>query len=247
MQCVSLFSKETKAASRLIDGGRLGRPYYAKSSHYRRRGRPFVDGYGTDSFVKREVAAGGALYDMGIYYIVQILHLLGNPDIRTISGATHQELDMYEDRRRSSGYDVEELAVGFVRLEGGVSLFLEEAWAIHLAGTDGPKIVGSKGGVSLAPFAFHTTLEDMELDAAVDLGAADTRWHRCLPDYDGYDSPQHHWIAALQGRVSLLDTAGLGLSMMTIAEGVYLSQKLGREVTPAEVEAASVSTAVKDL
>jgi hypothetical protein len=32
--------------------------------------------------------------------------------------------------------------------------------------------------------------------------------------------------------------------MMCIAEGIYLSEKLGREVTAAEVAAASVSTAV---
>ena len=244
MQAASLFSKEGKAAKRLIDDGQLGKLYYAKSSHYRRRGRPFVDGYGTSNFVKKEIAAGGALYDMGIYQIVLCLHLLGNPEILTISGATHQETPMYEDRRTESGYDVEELGLGFVRLGGGVSFFIEEAWAINLGGTDGTKIAGSKAGVTLNPFAYHTTLSDMEMDASVNLGAADSRWHSCLQDYDGYDSPQHNWIATLQGRVPTIDTAAYGLAMMLIAEGIFLSQKLGREVTPKEVEEASVSTAV---
>ena len=247
MQAVSIFGQETKAAKRLIEEGRLGKLYYAKSSHYRRRGRPFVDGYGAANFVRKKVAAGGALYDMGIYYIVQMLHLLGHPDILTISGATHQEIDMYEDRRRESGYDVEELGLGFVRLAPRVSFFIEEAWAIHLGGTDGLKLVGSKGGLTLNPFTFHTTIADMETNAPFDLGTADTRWHRCIENYDGFDSPQHHWIAVLQGRVEMIDTALLGLSMMKIAEGIYLSQKLGREVTPEEVEKASVSTAMKGL
>ena len=244
MQCYNVFSMDTKAARRLIDQGHLGDIYYAKSSGYRRRGRPFVDGYGTSSFVQKSIAAGGALYDIGIYHIVQILYLLSRPDVLTISGATHQEIGMYEDRRKTSGYDVEELGIGFVRLGGGISFFLEESWAINLGGTDGSKLAGSKGGLTLEPFTYHTTLADLEMNGSFDLGAADFRWHACEADFDAYDSPQHHWIAALQGRVDLIDTAALGADMMCIAEGIYLSEKLGREVTADEVAAASVSTAV---
>jgi hypothetical protein len=47
--------------------------------------------------------------------------------------------------------------------------------------------------------------------------------------------------------VKLIDTAALGLNMMKIAEGIYLSKQLGREVTAREVEDKSVSTAVKNL
>jgi len=247
MQVGTVFSKETKAAKRLIDTGDLGKLYYAKSSSYRRRGRPYVDGYGTSNFVQKEIAAGGALYDMGIYHIVQMLHLLGNPEVLTISGSTHSEVPMYEDRRKSGKWSVEELGVGFVRLAGGISFYIEEAWAINLGGTDGSKVAGAKGGISLTPFRYHTTQGDMEVDTEFDLDSADTRWHRCIENYDAYDSCQAHWIAVQQGRVELIDTALLGASMMKIAEGIFLSQKLGREVTPAEVEKASVSTALKDV
>ncbi|RME51266.1 MAG: gfo/Idh/MocA family oxidoreductase, partial [Caldilineae bacterium] len=58
-----------------------------------------------------------------------------------------------------------------------------------------------------------------------------------------YDSPQHHWIAAVQGRVELLPTAEIALNCMLISEGIYLSNDLGREVTAEEVKEASVSTA----
>ncbi|NIR02001.1 MAG: Gfo/Idh/MocA family oxidoreductase, partial [Gemmatimonadales bacterium] len=47
IQLFSLFSLETKAAQRLIREGYLGDLYYAKSIGFRRRGRPYVDGYGT--------------------------------------------------------------------------------------------------------------------------------------------------------------------------------------------------------
>jgi predicted dehydrogenase len=245
MQLGSLFSKETAAAKRLIDDGHLGKLYYAKSSYYRRRGRPYVDGYGTSSFVQKNVAAGGALYDMGVYHIGQILYLLGNPEVLTVSGQTHQEIDMYEHRRRDGNYSVEELGLGLVRLADGVTFFIEEAWAVHLQGTDGSKVAGSKGGVSLAPFAYHTTISDMEMNATFELDSAMTRWLSVFPETSAYRSPQHHWVGALQGKVGLIPSAIIGLNTMLISEGIYLSQQLGREVTPDEVRRHSVSTALK--
>jgi len=244
MQLVTLFSKEAKAAKRLVDEGHLGKVYYAKSSAYRRRGRPYVDGYGSSAFVQKEIAAGGALYDMGVYHICQMLYLMGAPDVLTVSGATHQEIDMYEDRRKSGKYSVEELGLGFVRLAGGISFYIEESWAIHLQGTDGSKLVGSKGGLTLSPFSYHTTMSDMAMDATFDLQSADTRWHRCIENTDAYDSPQKHWVAALQGRVELVPSARLGLLSMLISEGIYLSQKLGREVSAQDIAEQSASTAV---
>jgi predicted dehydrogenase len=246
MQLASLFSPETVAAERLIQDGHLGKPYYAKSSYYRRRGRPYVDGYGTFSFVRKETAAGGALFDMGVYHISQILHLLGNPRVLTISGATHQEIDMYEERRTVGKYDVEELGLALVRLEGGITFFIEEAWAIQLGGTDGSKIAGSAGGLTLSPFAFHTTISDMEMNAQFDLGSAQSRWGSVFAQQaEARRSSQHHWVAVLSGKTDLLPTARIGLNTMLISEGVYLSQKLGREVTAEEVQKASVSTALK--
>jgi len=248
IQLGSLFMLETKAAKRLIDDGHLGDIYYAKSSYYRRQGRPFVDGYGTDSFVQKKTASGGALYDMGVYHIAQILYLLGNPTVKTVSGSTHQEIGMYEERRKSSGYDVEEFGMGLVRLAGGVTFSIEESWAINLGGTDGSKICGSKGGVNLSPpLGYFSTVSDMNMNASFDLQSADKRWHACVPDTDAYDSAQHHWIAALQGRVPLIDTAGIALNTMKISEGIYLSSKTGKEVTPGHIQKASKSTAIKGL
>ena len=57
-------------------------------------------------------------------------------------------------------------------------------------------------------------------------------------------TPQRHWIASLQGRVPAIDSASIGLATMLISEGIYLSNQLGREVTPEEVRAHSQSTAI---
>ena len=244
IQLSSLFSAETKAAKALIDGGHLGKLYHARSSGFRRRGRPYVDGYGTEKFVQKEIAAGGALFDMGVYHIANVLYLLGNPEVLTISGATYQETAIDPTREKSSGYSVEELGMGFVRLEHGIALDIIESWAIHLGSFGGSYVVGSDAGVRIDPFGFFLNIGDLELDCTANLDTMDYRLHNVHEIGDVFDSPQHHWVAALQGRVELLPTAELALNTMLISQGIYLSAKLGREVTADEVTAASQSSAV---
>ncbi len=243
IQLATLYSPEARAAKRLIDEGRLGEIYYAKSSHYRRRGRPYVDGYGTAQFVQRATAGGGAMLDMAVYHIGRMMWLLGNPAVETVSGRTYQKLDnMYADRRANSGYDVEELGMGLVRLAGGVTYFIEEAWAIHSDQPDGDHIFGTQAGLRVEPFGFFTTFSDMEMDATFDLKTADWRWHQCDPTTAGFDNSQRHWVWAQLGRVPLLDTAGVALKTAEITEGIYLSSHLGREVTAEEIAQADPAT-----
>ncbi|MCC3371695.1 Gfo/Idh/MocA family protein [Cohnella sp. REN36] len=254
IQLAQLYSKETKTAKQLIDAGKLGKPYHARSTGFRRRNRPFVDGYGTPAFTRKETAGGGALFDMGVYHISRMLYLLGNPQPLRISGQVYQEIAMDEERRAHSGFDVEEFAAGFVKLQDGITLDIAESWAISLGGFEGSVIVGSEGGIRFPgatshgekhDFTFHTTTADLDVDGKIDLDVADLRRKRLSPHPDAYESSQHHWIAALRGEVPLLETAKIALNTMLISEGLYLSHELGREVSADEVRERSVSRSVR--
>jgi predicted dehydrogenase len=204
-----------------------------------------VDGYGSMSFVQKHNSAGGALYDMGVYHIARMLYLLGNPEVERVSGKIYQETGMDAARREASGYNVEELGLGLVRLQDGITLDIIEAWAIHLDGMEGSSIVGSEGGVRLDPFGYFTSIGHLDMDGTANLDRFMYRTYNVQGTGDEYDSAQHHWVAALQERVELLPTAELALKTMLISQGIYLSDKLGREVTAEEVREHSVSTAVK--
>lgn len=244
IQCQNIFRSPAKAAKVLIDGGHLGKLYHLRSVGHRRRGRPYVDGYGSPTFVQKQNSAGGALYDMGVYHINTMLWLTGNPKVLRISGRTYQEMDMDARRRDLSGYSVEELGLGFVRLEQGLTLDIIEAWALHADDLGGSMLFGSEGGVRLEPFGFFKTIADMDFDCATNLERFEWRQHAVHEVGDVYDSPQHHWIAALQGRVDLIPMDEIALNTMLISEGIYLSDQLGREVTAEEVRELSKSTAV---
>jgi predicted dehydrogenase len=245
IQINTLFESETKAAKLIVDQGLLGRIYHARSTGFRRRGRPYVDGYGTPTFVQKENASGGAMYDVGVYHIANMLYLMGNPEVLRISGKTYQETEMDAARRESSGYNVEELGLGFVRFEDGVTMDIIEAWAIHLDGLEGCSVVGSQGGVRLQPFGYYRNIGDLDVNSTANMEAFEWRLHNVHENGDAYDSTQQHWIAALQGRVPLLPIAELALNTMLISEGIYLSDQLGREVTADEIRAQSKSTAIR--
>jgi predicted dehydrogenase len=122
---------------------------------------------------------------------------------------------------------------------------LTESWAANLDGFEGSYLLGSKGGVRLSPFGFFQNIGHLEFNSTANLGSANFRWHNVAGDGAHYSSSQKHWVAALQGEVSLLPTAEVALNTMLVSEGIYLSQRENREVTAEEVLAASVSTAIQ--
>jgi len=244
IQLGTLYSADARAAKRLIDDGQLGDIYFAKAIHYRRRGRPWVDGYGSTAFVNTGTSGGGAMLDMAVYHIARIVYLLDNPDLVSVSGSAVQKLwgNMYPERKESGKYNVDELGMGYIRLAGDISFWMEEAWAIHSEDPNCDYVYGDKGGLKVEPLTYYTTLSDMEMDATFDVKQADWRWQACFPETVWYTSSQKHWMGAQLGKVPLLDTAGIALKTAFITEGIYLSQALGREVTAAEIEAADPAT-----
>ncbi len=185
------------------------------------------------------------MYDMAVYHIANLLYLLDNPGVLRVSGRTYQETPIDPGRYEASGYNVEEFGVGLVHLERDITMNIVEAWAIHLDQAGGSYLVGSLGGIRLDPFGVYRSLGDLDLDCKADLSAFEYRLHNVRANGDAYDGPQQHWIATLQGRVPLLPTAELALNTMLISEGIYLSDRLRREVTATEVKELSVSTAMK--
>ncbi len=242
IQLATLYQQETKAARRLIDQGRLGRLYHMRSYGWRRRGRPYVDGYATKEFVNKTTSGGGALFDMGVYHIAQMLYLAGLPALERVVGSTYARVAMNEERKRLSGFNVEELGCGFATYENNLTLDVLESWAVHMGPFPGSLMLGDLGGIRLDPLRFFFTQDDLELEAEIDIKAMDYRNHTVFAEQSAYDSSQVHWIAALTGQCPLLPTARIALETQLLQEGIYLSQQQGRELTADEIRTLSVST-----
>ena len=245
IQLSFLYSSETKAAKRYIDVGDLGEIYHMRSYGFRRRGRPFVDGYARKEFVNTKTSGGGALFDMGVYHISQLLYLTGIPELERVSGRIYSKLAMDEGRRLESGYNVEELGMGFANYKGGLSMDILESWAVHGRPFPSSIIMGSEAGLSLEPLIIHSRRHNLETDTTVDLQEMEYLDHTVYAADAHYDNSQQHWIHALLDKCELLPTAKIALETQRVQEGIYFSEQLGREVTSEEIEAMSVSKALE--
>ena len=248
VQLAFLYNASTHAAKKLIADGQLGKIYHARSYGYRRRGRPFVDGYAEKEFNSKYWAGGGALYDMGVYHISRVLYLLGLPKVERVSGQVYQELPMHEARRKESGFDVDELGCGFVSFAGGLSMDILESWAIHAAAFPNSMLCGSEGGLSLGydgKLKYYNELSGFPMEAEVDCDAEMYRTRQADPSLRLYDDSQQHFVGVLRGECPLLNTAEIALQTMLVSEGIYMSGALAREVTGEEIVANSKSQAIR--
>ena len=254
IQLSMIYGGQVIAARRLIEAGRLGKLYHARSYGYRRRGRPYVDGYAEKEFVSAHWAGHGALYDMGVYHISQLLYLLGLPKVERVSGSVYQELDIPSPRRQESGFDVEELGVGFVKFEGGLTMDIIESWAIHAGEFPMSSLHGSDGGIQLVAesqanrfgntIKYFSQIEGYPAESVLNVGAEDYYQFRHNPMRGYYENTQAHWVAALRGEIEQIDTPRIALETMLVSEGIFLSDKLGREVTATEIPELSKSQAI---
>jgi predicted dehydrogenase len=141
----------------VIDAGRLGRAYYAKAWWLRRTGIPQLGSW----FTTAELAGGGPLVDIGVHVLDYSLFVLGNPRVTAVSASTYDLLGSAgfgfnpESTKTSvagsTGFDVEDLATVFMRLEDGGTLLVEASWAAHRSDGDefGITVYGSEGGAEL--------------------------------------------------------------------------------------------------
>lgn len=222
---------------RAIDEGELGRIYYAKASWMRRRGIP---GAGT-WFVNKELAGGGPLIDLGVHVLDMSLHLLGEPEIVTVSASTYDELGKQgkgvdiKSRKTGTGnaFEVEDIATAFVRLSNGATLLLEASWATHSSAGDdfGVTLYGTEGG---AEIRVHNYNWEGTLHIYKDVAGVPADIHPHLTKGEGHIAVVRDFVQAItDGNWSLHDGTE-GLRRVRVVDACYASARQGREVVIAE-------------
>ncbi len=263
VQVNTVFTPTSRIARKMVEAGELGKVYYARSTGIRRRGRPGCDMKGlSPNFYSKEVAGHGALFDMGIYHISQLLYILGLPELERVSGSTYQEIDIDPRLLEGREFGVEELGLGFAKYKGNLTFEMAEAWAINLDTFGDPVLCGSKGG-----FRFYTDpkgqriagnppplgikyfkIDDENRNIDIDLGINENiMLEQSIDPTLRYRYEQHaHWYAYLQGIIpERIQTQEITLKTAQLSEGIFLSGKIGREVTADEIDSLAESTAMR--
>lgn len=123
-------------ARKLVSSGRLGRLYYGRSIYVRRRGIP-----NTPGFVKKSLAEGGALLDIGSHALDSILFISGHRVPERVLGVVERAFSKRPEMLGSyplprppkdlGEVEVEDFGAGFVKLSGGLAILVEAGWASY--------------------------------------------------------------------------------------------------------------------
>ncbi len=120
-------NSSARALKGAVDEGLLGDVYFARTRWIRNRGIPGMRGW----FVRKDMAGGGPLIDLGVHRIDLALWLMGHPEPASVTGVTYDTLGRQLAAEQGQEYTVEDLAAGFVRFTNGAALSLVASWATN--------------------------------------------------------------------------------------------------------------------
>ncbi len=213
---------------RVLDGD-LGEIYYARSGMLRKRGIPGYGGW----FTTKAMSGGGPLIDIGVHMLDLAWWLIGCPKPLTVSGSTFAEFgprgkglgnwmnDQWKGRKPEGTFDVEDLAVGLIRFEGGLTINLEVSWALHnRQDTSWCQIFGNDGG---AEWGDNTGI-------FLDKGDIQTTLSPKLPASEEWPGETGHFIRSILNDTTPDPDATQGVTMIKMLSGLYESAALGHEI-----------------
>ncbi|MDR3119733.1 MAG: Gfo/Idh/MocA family oxidoreductase [Clostridiales bacterium] len=260
VQMATIFQSQTRLAKKLVSQGDLGHVYFANVTGHRRRNRPGLESNLSTNFFKKEIAGRGALYDMGIYHIAQMLFILGLPKLDRVSGSMFSEIEPSLKLLKGNKFEVEELAMGFAKFSGGLTLNFMESWAIHMDTIGDTYIAGSKGGLKFTydpprPFGppfptpslmFFTTKNGQDVDINMNCGANAFIEQGEEPETAFCNNNMVHWYGALTKQIDFrYPTHKIALATARLSEGIALSSELNREICDDEIDELSKPTAIR--
>lgn len=217
---------------RIIDRGELGTAYAAKAGWLRRKGIPGDGSW----FTNRERAGGGPLIDLGVHVLDYALYLLGEPEVVSVTASTYAELGSRGRGGRTAdsigaSFEVEDLALAFIRLAGGGTLVLETSWAAYRADNDEfwMTLYGTEGGAELRVVDYAEP-GDLHIYRDLDGVPAD---YRAKPGANGgHDVVVRRFVDAVQAGPETwqLHDGTLGLRRAQVIDACYRSAAEQREV-----------------
>ncbi|MDO4293114.1 MAG: Gfo/Idh/MocA family oxidoreductase [Eubacteriales bacterium] len=237
-----------KQSKELVEQGELGELYFSDISFIRRIGIPTWG-----MFHMKKHNFGGPFCDLGVHLIDSLLWIAGDKKIQSVSGSTYTQIanrgeEVLLDIAESGAYDgvftprpydwkefdVEDLAIGFIRLEDGMGINFKFSWAVNLPTTNLNMVIcGDRGGLSVNGETLYKNIGRYQAECKM-------KWFD-NGSYKGAAFEQHRYmyrniIQALQGKEKYLITEEQNLEVTKAIECFYRSAKENREICAKELK-----------
>ncbi len=203
-------------ARKAIANDEYGRFYAGRCGWIRRRGVPGDGSW----FADKSKSGGGPLIDLGVHMIDLAIFLMGNPKPVSVSGSTFREI---AGKNEKGGlFDVEDLAMGFIKFNNGACLHIDFSWATNIEkDTRFVELRGTKAGIRI---------ENDELSVHGEkYGAAYDEHPRPRGEYGHCVAIRHFADVVLNGAEPIF-VPQQGVDMIKILNAIYESAETGKEV-----------------
>ena len=129
------FRPEVQNLHAACEAGDLGEIYYGKAHAVRRRGVPT---WGV--FMDKAKQGGGPLIDIGTHALDITLWCMNNYDVDSVTGSVFYKLGKLQQATEGNlfgpwdpkTYEVEDSAMGFIKMKNGAAITLEASWALNI-------------------------------------------------------------------------------------------------------------------
>lgn len=220
-------------AKNYIENGRMGEIYASRCGWQRRRGIPGKGGW----FTTKAQSGGGPLIDLGVHMIDLTMWLMGNPRPVAVSGCTYMKFadndtsdsvnSDFGEKNANGTFDVEDLAMGFIRFENGSCMQIEFSWASNVEEEQRFfELRGTKAGIKWTSADEKLKIFEEEFGSTVDY----------LPNIDNTQGVQpheanlRHFVDVVLNGTDPMFVPRQGVNMVKILEAIYKSAETGREV-----------------
>jgi predicted dehydrogenase len=218
------FDPKVRMIRKQIESGAFGRILYVRAQVLRRRGIPSWGQFGD-----KQVQGGGALVDLGVHVLEAAHFLIGSPAPLTATANTFCHIGDKPCGVEApwgpwdhASFNVEDLAVGMIRFDGGTMLTLEASFAAHVdRDVWNIQIFGERGGATFEPAQLFTDFNGYMMTSAP----------AHLPDMHPFEYKMRHFADVARGRRYNESPPEHGLMVQQMLDALYASAAGGREVS----------------
>ncbi len=215
-----------------VASGSLGDVYLADVRLSRQSGIP---GYGS-WFTRRELAGGGALFDIGVHMLDLALHLLGFPRVERVRGTLGAHLGPRgiglsgwgDDRRTRGTFDVDDTAIATITLVGGAIVRLHVAWASFGLEEERVTLHGTRGGLDCSP-QLHGRARPLRV-YSTGTGGAIVETAPTLPRGSFWFAGIEQFVRAVRGEEPLAVEPAEAVEVLRLLERIVVSARRGVEI-----------------
>lgn len=227
------FDRNVQVGRKLVVNGRLGRVYHIRALHLRRRGIP-----STITFLQRKYSGGGPMWDIGVHTIDATMFMTDFPRPVSAIGKVfsafpdkvymrmNYPVPMTSQFAYTAPMDVEDFAMGLVKFENGLTMYIEATWATYIKEDKHEiAIMGTEGGVHFegGSLSYIHTVDEEFMIATPLIGQQQSAYAqeaRAFIDAIIKGSTKASYPAC---------TGEQGLLTVAIIEAIYRSAESGRE------------------